>query len=267
MAVGARTLQADARSALAQAGVQAGRMEELVLEAHRIAGNILAGWHGRRKQGPGENFWQFRPYVAGEAATYIDWRRSARDNYTYIRDREQDTAQTVFIWPDMRASMRYQSRAGLHSKEMCALMLVLVLAELFSCSGERIAVPGILELTNARNEAERAALALGNAGKPTKAADFSCISRHAEVIIASDFLSPMEEIIKIFSALVERNVRAHLVEIADPAEVLFPFSGHIMFHDPEDGRELTAGRAESYRDDYRRLYEARHHSLAAMCRR
>lgn len=266
MAVGTRTSSVKARSVLTQARVHAGRMEDIVTEAQRIASSIVAGRYGQRKHGQGDNFWQFRPYGAGEAATRIDWRRSARDNHTYIRDREWAAAQTIFLWPDLSASMRYQSRAGQHSKEMRSLMLALILAEIFSRSGERIAIPGVLEPTHARNGAERLAHALAHAGPNTKMADFSQISPYANLIIASDFLSTVEELEKKLAPLVKRHIQVHLVEIADPAEAQFPFSGNIRFYDPEDGREFIAERAQSYRNDYQRLYEARRKTLATICR-
>ncbi|MEO9527065.1 MAG: DUF58 domain-containing protein, partial [Roseibium sp.] len=50
----------------------------LLVEASHVASSIIAGWHGRRRAGPGESFWQFRPFNMGEPAKRIDWRRSAR---------------------------------------------------------------------------------------------------------------------------------------------------------------------------------------------
>ena len=38
----------------------ADRVPELSLEAQRIAATVAHGVHGRRRSGPGENFWQFR---------------------------------------------------------------------------------------------------------------------------------------------------------------------------------------------------------------
>ncbi|WP_375704999.1 DUF58 domain-containing protein, partial [Bartonella sp. AA85SXKL] len=74
-----------------------------------MANTVIAGWHGQRKRGNGENFWQFRPYVEGESITRIDWRRSARDEHTYLREHEWEKTQTVWIWPDQSASMHYCS--------------------------------------------------------------------------------------------------------------------------------------------------------------
>ncbi len=66
------------REAFHEAKGLAESLPDLLIEARRVAHTILAGWHGRRRAGPGETFWQFRPYVSGEPANGIDWRRSAR---------------------------------------------------------------------------------------------------------------------------------------------------------------------------------------------
>ncbi|MGN6538663.1 MAG: DUF58 domain-containing protein, partial [Mesorhizobium sp.] len=64
------------RDALARGRQRAAYVPDLLVEARRIVNTVSSGWHGRRKQGIGENFWQFRPYVEGDSSR-IDWRRSA----------------------------------------------------------------------------------------------------------------------------------------------------------------------------------------------
>ena len=66
-------------------------------------------------------------------------------------------------------------------------------------------------------------------------------------------------------ALSRHGVRAHLVEVADPAEESFPYAGRTEFSDPETGEKLTAGRAELLSQDYRALYAARREALSAWC--
>ena len=53
------------------------------------------------------------------------------------------------------------------------------------------------------------------------------------------------------------GARAHLVQIFDPIEETFPFSGRTEFRDPETGVRHVVGRAEQYRQDY-------HDRLAAL---
>src|SRR5882724_13340574 len=91
--------------AVGQSQTLAASMPRLVLEARRIAATIIHGLHGRRRAGSGENFWQYRRFVWGEPAARVDWRRSARDDFLYVREREWEAAHTVWIWPDRSPSM------------------------------------------------------------------------------------------------------------------------------------------------------------------
>ena len=255
------------RDALARGRLRASLVPDLLVEARRVVNTVIAGWHGRRKRGIGENFWQFRPYVEGEAVSRIDWRRSARDDHTYIRDREWEAAHTVWLWADPSPSMLYKSQGASVSKESRALVLVLALAELLSRSGERIAWPGLTDPFTARNGAERLASHLAHATHLPARPDVMPIRRFADIVVVSDFLDPPDETMAWLDALARHGVRAHLIEVADPAEESFPYSGRTEFHDPETGDRLTAGRAETLADDYRRLYLARREELAIWARR
>jgi uncharacterized protein (DUF58 family) len=46
----------------------AASMPRLILEARRVAATVNHGLHGRRRAGPGENFWQYRRFMSGEPA-------------------------------------------------------------------------------------------------------------------------------------------------------------------------------------------------------
>src|SRR4029078_12640071 len=85
------------REALARARMRAALVPDLLIEARRIVTTVRSGGRAPRNGGIGENFWQFRPYVEGEAVSRIDWRRSARDDHTYVRDREWEDAHTVWL--------------------------------------------------------------------------------------------------------------------------------------------------------------------------
>lgn len=255
------------RDALARGRLRASLVPDLLVEARRIVNTVIAGWHGRRKQGIGENFWQFRPYVEGESVNRIDWRRSARDDHTYVRDREWEAAHTVWLWADPSPSMLYKSAGASTSKESRALVLALALAELLSRSGERIAWPGLTDPFTNRNGAERIASHLTHTVDLPARPDLSNIRRFSDVVLVSDFLDPVDETTGWLDALARHGARAHLVEVADPAEENFPYAGRTEFTDPETGEKLTAGRAERLAEDYRRLYAARRSELAAWCKR
>src|ERR1700686_4693847 len=107
----------------------AATMPRLMLEARRVAATVIHGLHGRRRAGSGENFWQYRRFVSGEAASRVDWRRSARDDHLYVRELEWEAAHTVWIWPDRSPSMVFASPLALPTKLYRALVIALALAE------------------------------------------------------------------------------------------------------------------------------------------
>ena len=115
---------------------------DLLVEARRVVNTVIAGWHGRRKRGIGENFWQFRPYVDGDAMARIDWRRSARDDHTYVRDREWQAAHTVWLWADPRPPCS-TNQPGERFQEIPRVGSDPRSRRTLSRSGERIAWPGL----------------------------------------------------------------------------------------------------------------------------
>ncbi|NLH83533.1 MAG: DUF58 domain-containing protein, partial [Phyllobacteriaceae bacterium] len=129
---------------LASARRLAETLPDLLVEARRVAATVAAGWHGRRRAGSGETFWQYRPYAPGEPVQAIDWRRSARGDELYVREREWEAAHAVEIVLDLSASMDWRSDLASVTKATRALVLALALADLLGRAGERVGAPGLL---------------------------------------------------------------------------------------------------------------------------
>src|SRR6202140_5581979 len=72
----------------------------------------------------------------------------------------------------------------------------------------------------------------------------------AEIVVLSDFWSPMPEIRTMLAGLSASGAHGTLVQVVDPAEESFPYSGRIEFVEPEGGGVITAGRAEKWVGDY-----------------
>lgn len=225
-------------------------LPDLLVEAKQVANTMVVGWHGRRRAGPGESFWQFRPFTAGEPMKRIDWRRSARDDHLYVREREWEAAHTVWLWADLSASMAFRSKLANVTKRDRALVLLLGLAELLAKTGERVGVPGIRRPVSDRQAAERIAAALTHAADPLSLPDTHEIRRFSEVVVFADLLDPIEDITQWIRQVAATGARGHLVMVLDPIEETFPFSGRTEFRDPESGNRLTAGRAEEWRKAY-----------------
>ena len=254
-------------SVIGEARSLAEALPDLFVEATQVANAMIAGWHGRRRSGPGESFWQFRPFNMGEPARRIDWRRSAKDDSLYVREREWEQAHTVWLWPDLSVSMNFRSRLSPVLKRDRAVVLMLALAEMLATSGERVGLPGLSRSLSGRNSAETLAQILSHAPAPAALPETAGIKRFSDIVLISDFLDPVSEITAWMSHAAGLGVRGHIVQVLDPIEETFPFDGRVEFHDQERGTRLTTGRAESWRDAYQARLERHRAELKDAARR
>jgi uncharacterized protein (DUF58 family) len=226
-------------------------MPRLILEARRIAATVIHGLHGRKRAGPGENFWQYRRFLSGEPARRVDWRRSARDEHLYVREQEWEAAHTVWLWADRSPSMAFQSHLAQESKLDRCLVVAFALAEVLVEAGERVGVPGLMRPTGSRNVLDKLANAIVHdvSERPSIPPLFAPSSL-AEIVVVSDFWSPMAELHKMFAQLSASGAHGHTVQIVDPAEETFPYSGRVEFIEPEGAGSITAGRAETWKAEY-----------------
>lgn len=229
----------------------AAALPRLVLEARRIAANVIHGLHGRRRAGAGESFWQYRHFVSGEPAQNVDWRRSARDDHLYVREQEWEAAHTVWLWPDRSLSMAFASKLARDSKLERALVITFALAELLVAGGERVGIPGLMAPTASRGIIDKMAQAMlhDTATRDSLPPAFVPASL-SEVVVLSDLWSDMSAIDTMLSGLTSSGARGTLVQVVDPAEETFPYSGRVEFTEPESGTVITAGRAERWAQDY-----------------
>jgi uncharacterized protein (DUF58 family) len=254
------------KAAVGKSRKLAARLPRLILEARRVAATVIHGLHGRRRAGPGENFWQYRRYVSGEPSNAIDWRRSARDDHLYVREREWEASHTIWLWTDRSPSMDFTSPLTEWSKLDRALVVSFALAEVLVQGGERIGIPDLMRPTANRNVIEKMAQAIvHDAGeRPSLPANFSP-APFSEVLLLSDFWSPIADFRRIIGQLAANGARGHVVQIVDPAEETFPYSGRIEFIEPEGAGSVTAGRAETWRNDYQTLLANHRAALREEC--
>jgi uncharacterized protein (DUF58 family) len=246
------------RQATGSGRALADTMPRLILEARRVASTVIHGLHGRRRAGPGENFWQYRRFMSGEPAQNVDWRRSARDDFLYVREREWEASHTVWIWPDRSPSMAFASALTTDSKLERGLVVSFALAEVLVQGGERVGLPGLSRPTASRNVIEKMAQAIVH--DPSERASLPpsfAPSPLSEIVVLSDLWSPIGDVVSTIGQLSSTGAQGHVVQIVDPAEESFPYSGRIEFIEPEGAGTVTAGRAETWRNDYQELL-ARH---------
>lgn len=211
--------------------VEASRLPPLLARAEHLAGTVLLGEHGRRRAGLGDDFWQYRPAQAGDSRHLIDHRRSARGDQQYVREREWQIAQSVLLWVDQGASMRFASDKRLPSKIDRARLLGLAIAILLVRGGERVGLTGTaLPPRRGNEQLMRLALAFAEDDITDYAApEPRTMLAHARAVFVSDFLGPIDQVRLALTRAADCGVRGVLLQVLDPVEELFPYRGRTVF--------------------------------------
>ena len=239
----------------------------LLVAAERVAATVAQGVHGRRRVGQGDSFWQFRPFYTGDPSSRIDWRVSARSNRTFVRETEWEAAQTVCLWRDGGASMRWKSRGGPMEKADRAGLILLALAALLLRGGEHVRLIGSgTRAVAGRAGLERLADALERLPPGDGLPPPARIPRHASVVLIGDLLSPLADIQQAVARLAAIPVTGTLLQVLDPAEALLPYEGRVRFEGLTVGETTLIPRVESVRADYTKRLAAQQHGLAAICK-
>lgn len=216
---------------------EAAKLPALLARAEHLAGTVLLGEHGRRRSGLGDDFWQYRPMQQGDALRDIDWRRSARSDTQFVREREWQIAQSVILWVDQAASMRFASDANLSTKADRARTLALATAILLIRGGERVGLTGF-DLPPRRGQAQITRLA--QMLSVDQADDYAepearGMIPQSRAIFFSDFLGDPAPVEAALTKAADRGVRGALVQVLDPSEESFPFDGRTIFQSVAGG--------------------------------
>jgi uncharacterized protein (DUF58 family) len=238
--------------------------------AERVASTVALGVHGRRRVGQGDSFWQFRPFVAGDAVSRIDWHQSAKSDRAYVRETEWEAAQTVALWCDTSPSMSWRSRNGLPEKGARAQLLMLALASLLLRGGERITIIGrtmrpVIGRVGLERLAEHMqspeALEAGLSGLPIT----DRLPTSARVVLFGDFLGPLAEMHAVIARLAGIPVSGFVMQVIDPAEEALPFSGRVRFSGLEREPDEVVPRVEGVRSAYAERFVNHQGALSSMC--
>jgi len=248
----------------------------MLLEAERIAHAVSAGLHGRRRAGPGETFWQHRPYGFGDAVSSIDWRQSARAaDRLYVRQNEWEAAAAAYLWRDPSHSLDYASRKDIPTKRRRADVLIVALTMLLSQAGERIGL-----LAGAQNAIQRRPFHGRNA--PERMLEAMLVDRFddtegappsasppagSRVVLVSDFFTTAETVSRAVAALAAAGAKGALLQVCDPAEEEFPFEGRVEFRDLESHDRLIFGETGSLAVSYREKFAAHRDAIRAVAQK
>lgn len=243
------------------------RLPDLLVAAEKAATAVRMGEHAQRRAGSGEKFWQFREYQAGDRPQDIDWRQSGRGDRVFVRQKEWQTTQTALLWCQRNDSMQYASRTILPTKFEAAATISMALGMLMMGAGE---IVGTLDGSLRPGKGE---MAIQSLGEKLLEPDYASLprqllrepARHATIMLAGDFLSPLDDIEHAVHALAGRTVNILMLQVLDPAEINLPFRGRVIFEAPHTGAKHHITNVDSVRETYQKKINAHISGLQAMC--
>lgn len=237
--------------------------QALLLDAHRLAAAV-AGLHGRRRAGPGEAFWQYRDHQPQDGARLVDWRRSARGERLYVKEREFEAAQAAFLWADPSPGFDWRGAKSRPTKRQRAQAIALAFGLLALRGGERV---GLLGEPARRGVTALPRLCARWLSRPDPVAPNHAPARSV-VVLATDGFAPIAQLEAQIAPITARGASGALLLVTDPAEEEFPFSGRVRFEAVDNARDgLTLGRAEMARDAYLERLTAHRVALAGLAER
>ena len=242
----------DAPALRARSEQLAAPLPALLARAEHLSASVVLGDHGRRRAGLGDTFWQYRSAIPSDDARRIDWRRSARSDTSFVQEKEWQIAQTVGVWVDHSASMRFASSRGQPTKADRAQLLALAATILLLRGGERV---GCLESATPprRGNAQATEIAAqfgvedpNEFGTPPAAS----LTRAARVLLVSDFFGDIAATEAAIATAAKNGSTGVLLQVVDPQEEEFPFAGRTIFESPSNTIRHETRRAAALRDRY-----------------
>lgn len=257
------------------------RVAKLQLLARQVVEGFCSGKHRSPHKGFSVEFKEHRQYVRGDEIRNIDWKVFGKSDRLYIREHEEETNLRCTLIFDRSGSMRYQGRRSELSKYDYAQQLAASLAYLMLGQQDAVGLttfddqprdrlpvrgrPSHLRalMTALAADASRRETDLG--GVFSKIAP--TLGRRGLLIIISDAMGDIEAIARSLAQFRSSRHEVLFLQVLDPDELDFPFSGRIQFRDLENVSNEQTVDARSLRDAYLDRLRQHQSDLRDACRR
>ena len=254
------------------------RAEALGMNARFIVEGYMAGEHKSPYRGFAIEFAQHREYAPGDDVRHVDWKVQAKTERLYIKQYEQETNFVAHVLLDGSESMNYGS--GELSKLEYGKMMAACLSYLILYQRDAVAlgifdeeVQEYLPRSDNRDNLFKIMDRLAGFGpeRETRIAPVlhgmaSQIRRKGIVIVISDFFDDEQEVIEGIQHLRFNGHEVIVMQVLDPHEIDFPFSGMIEFDGLENIPRIQT-RPSQIKKSYHREFEAFRERLRTACER
>jgi uncharacterized protein (DUF58 family) len=256
------------------------RIGNYPLLSRTVVDGFISGLHQSQFHGFGNEFVQYRNYVAGDDLKYLDWKVYARSRQLCSKVFREETNMNCRIIMDCSASMQYKGDSSLLSKIQYASSAVACLAYLVSRQGDKVGFYAYgNELLSAvpQGSGQRHVQEIFRQMSKIKAegegSHKACLTKISDgfkgrglVIFISDMLEGEDEINQFLKAMRFSNNDCLLLQVLDRDEIDFPFSKNVRFVEMEGGSE-TITAPELIRESYQRKLQEHLQNIKETCQR
>jgi uncharacterized protein (DUF58 family) len=222
------------------------RMKNLSMVARGVVEGAVSGMHASPYKGFSVEFAEHREYTAGDVPRHLDYKMLARTDRLYIKQYEEETNMRVQILLDTSGSMGYRHASKL-TKLQYGCYLAAILAYLMIRQQDSVGLTTFdtrigLDMP-ARgsprhfNEMMQRLEAL----QPGEETDIGAIlhrlanrfKRRCLIVVISDLYDEPDEVMRALHHFRHRRHEVIVFNVFDKAEIEFPFTDTIAFHDLE----------------------------------
>ena len=226
-------------------------LPKIIFESAILSRNITEGLHASRISGKGEDFWQFKEYRQGDSLSSIDWRKSAALNKVLVKQKENETAKTIYFYFDKTKSMFFKSKKNLQSKHQIAILIILTLSRLFLKNRENVfhfkTNKNIIKCSNDLSSFTESFLFEEDyINYPDK----SLLVNNSICFIISDFLYDIKTINNFLINLKQKNISGFLIQVLDPLETNFTVKENLILNDLETNAKLKVDESNKFKKFY-----------------
>lgn len=256
------------------------RLAGMEIAARLVVEGFISGMHKSPYQGFSVEFVEHRQYMPGDEIRYIDWKVYGKSDRYYIKKFEEETNLRSYLVLDTSGSMGFKSDKSSNSITKLEYGCYLAASLTYLMLKQRDSV-GLVTFDDRlktyippRNGLSHLHVIISELEKslPGKETNISTtfnelaqrIIRRGLVIIISDLLDDPEQVLQSLKHFRHKKHEVIVFHILDPAELMFPFDGSIMFKDMETQRQLSV-EADLLKAEYLRKMKQLINEYKSVC--
>jgi uncharacterized protein (DUF58 family) len=235
-------------------------LDGLSLPVRRVRG-ALHGVHPGSGPGPGEDFFQHRPYADGEDVRAVDWRASARLGHLVVKERHRPMRQPLVLLLDGSASMAFPRGGpskGHRARQLGAALALLALRRgdpvTLQALGPKGFTPlGVAQPVGRAGAAAEALLArAGSGGRAELASALAALAPDAfsgkHAVLLSDLYGQVEGLLGALERLARAGAALTVLHLLSGCDTSLP-EGARAVRDAETGetRAVEPPEAQAFR--------------------